>query len=335
MSEILLESDFLTVDLRSLYSNQAEYNTDNSQKPTEATNIRHELIAHGIPENTVEKLMLFGEPLKKALKVLGFRKNDPKANNNPILAFIKQDYVQKVLIDTGLLNASTFKAIYNAVSKKLVADSEFFKVNSYDIIYCRDLYKKSAKEIEEYLNTQSTILTVGASSYSGKLQAQNKKAFIHIDGLYREGTSEEELEPSKRAILVNKQETVAKSVTDTDAKINKLDFVKLVAGINKYGAEFGEDAQNELINKLKQIGVKLENAVFATLLALSLNTTSKKVRSAMADQVFANKSDVEVISAMNKLSTGNILPKEQMSASDADALADKLLVALNQAKANN
>ena len=182
---------------------------------------------------------------------------------------------------------------------------------------------------------QSTILTVGASSYSGKLQTKKKKAFINIDGLYREGTSDEELEPNKRVVLINKQETAAKSTTDADAKLNKLDFVKLVAGVHKSEAEFGEDAQNELINKLKQLGVKLENAVFATLLALSLNTASKKVRSVMADQVFASKSDIEVISAMNKLSTGDILPKEQMSASDADKLADKLLAALKQTKANN
>lgn len=336
MSEILLESDFLTVDLRSLYTNKAtdenDASSDAGKKQTKSNSIKNELIAHGIPESVIEKLMLLGEPFKKALMVLGFRNDDPKAKNNPILAFVKQDYVQKNLISTGLLNANTFKAIYNAVAKKLVADSEFFKVNSYNIIYCKNLYKKSTKEIEEYLKEQSKILTVDASSYSSDVQTANKKAFIYIEGIYRDGTTEDELEPSKRAKLINKPDTVAKSVTDTNAKLNSISLVRLISGRSSQQAEFGTKEQNNIINNIKQFGIKLESAVFAMLLALSLNTNSKKVRSAMADPVFSSKNDVDVIKAMNKISAGGVLPKNGISDTDADSLADVLLAAV---KANN
>jgi hypothetical protein len=139
-----------------------------------------------------KQLMLMGEPLRKALKVLGFDKRV-----NPILGFISIKYVQEKLIKTKLLNVNTFKAIYNAVAKKLVADSEFLKANDYNIIYCQDLYKKPLTDIEKYLKAQSTILKTSLDTYTADRQLFNKKVFVYIPKV-------KELDPEKRAKLIKK-----------------------------------------------------------------------------------------------------------------------------------
>ena len=102
--------------------------------------------------------------------------------------------MQQELIKPGLLNINTFKAIYNAVAKNLVADSEFFaeSKSNYNIIYCKDLYSKPAVEMEEYLKLQSEILSPDARSYTARDVIKNKKIFLYIDTI-------DELNIKKRA----------------------------------------------------------------------------------------------------------------------------------------
>ena len=119
-----------------------------------------------------KKLELLGEPLKKVIRVIGV-----DVKRNPILGFMLQDFAKERLTD-GSLNVLTFKAIYNAVAKNLVADSEFFKTNDYNIIYCKDLYTKSAAEIEKYLISQKDILKPSARTYTEADTVKNKLVFF-------------------------------------------------------------------------------------------------------------------------------------------------------------
>ena len=143
----------------------------------------------------VKQLMLLGEPLKKALKVLGFSRK-----LNPILAFLKTKFAQE-LLKTKLLNINTFKAIYNAVAKRLVADSQFVAENDYNIIYCRDLYTKSPSEMIEYLETQQSILSPTASKYTAKDLLRNRKIFLKV--------ANGPQDPAKYVAFVNKLDATA------------------------------------------------------------------------------------------------------------------------------
>ena len=171
-------------------------------------------------ENCADMLLSLGDPLKKAIKILGFNKNI-----NPILGFITDDYVIRSLLMTNLLNVNTFKAIYNTVSKKLVADSEFFNANDYNIIFCQDLYRKPAAEILEYITLQKNILSPSASTYTKAYQDRNKKTFFYIPGI-------KELDPEKRAkeIAALPASTVLPDADDVSTKLNSLEVIRNIRG---------------------------------------------------------------------------------------------------------
>lgn len=129
-------------------------------------------------DETVRKqLSLIGRLLTEDLKTLGFT-----SNKNLIYAFLKQDYVQKQLLIPGLLNQTTYKAIHNAVAKKLVADNEFLKDNNYNIIYCINWYRNIApKDMETYLKVQKKILHTNVSVYNDDIQVKNIKTLTRLD----------------------------------------------------------------------------------------------------------------------------------------------------------
>jgi hypothetical protein len=352
MSKTLLESDFLTVDLRTIYNStsntaaaedateagdHAEPNTPTQKPATSTSEITDEtlekllVVDKKIDAAIAKQIIAFGEPFKKAIKVLG-TKTTPGNGSNPILAFVTQKYVQNSLIATGLLNASTFKAIYNAVSKRLVADSEFFKhvpQNDYNIIYCRDLYTKSPSEMIKYLTLQSRILTLGASEYKEAVRTLNKKVFINIDLKDTAGHKINELEPSKRAKLVIAS-TGAKAVTAKNAKLNSITLAELISNKPTTNTtELSTKGQDSIVNELKKLGVAIKTAVYAVLLTLSMNSDSKKAKEAIASSYFTTIDSAETITAIKKLAANNIIPKGKISTTDADALVTKLLSAIN------
>ena len=204
----LFESDFQTVDIKSLFNNQKELKSETDSNVNAEDNQgaapksledwealldtqikKNRSLGHEArePEHVVEtkifedffksnwdaecarQLLSIGDLLRKAIKVLGFDET------NPILAFISNNYVKENIIRPGLLNSSTFKAIYEAVSENLVADSEFFRPNNYNIIYCKDLYTKTSKEILEYLKLQKKILMIHDNKYRAEDVRNNKK----------------------------------------------------------------------------------------------------------------------------------------------------------------
>lgn len=110
--------------------------------------------------------------LQQDIEELGF---DPLLN--PILAFLIRPFAKKLVKD-GLLNEVTFRGIHNAVAHRYLADSELVKENSYNIIYCVDLYKRPSKDIESYLACQKLILSPSASAYNEKTRSRNIQVFL-------------------------------------------------------------------------------------------------------------------------------------------------------------
>lgn len=332
MPKTLLEYNYITVDLNSIVQNRedntASKQSDKNKQSASASNsslgsdIEAELKDQGIEPEVIAKLATLGDLFKKSLRILGFKKDDPKSEHNPILRFIKQDHVQKLITD-GLLNANTFKGIYNAVAKNLVATSEFFNTNSYNIIYCRDLYTKSAAVMEEYLKLQSTILKVSDSAYDTSKQIFNRKVFLQIPGVTERDATK-----------------LVKIVLNTDAKkipsvTNKtvLNSIKLATAISGKqdiaAAPIDTSSQDAIVNKLTT-----SESLAAAILALSLTTDSSKANQALSSGIFANVDSSKVVAAASKIATSDILPKGQVQTADADALVDKIIAKIQQLQQN-
>lgn len=112
--------------------------------------------------------LLHNHLLQSDIKALGF---DPLLN--PILAFFLNPFT-KELLESGLLDEIKYKAIHNSVANHLMAESEYFKENNYNILYCLDLYNKTAADIETYLTYQKSILKPS----DNKTKAINVKIFL-------------------------------------------------------------------------------------------------------------------------------------------------------------
>lgn len=122
-------------------------------------------------KNVTTKL-LQNHLLQSDIKALGF---DPLLN--PILAFFLNPFT-KELLENGLLDKIKYKAIHNSVAKHLMAESEYVKENNYNILYCLDLYNKSAADIETYLTYQKSILIPSMKKYDNKTKARNVQIFL-------------------------------------------------------------------------------------------------------------------------------------------------------------
>lgn len=351
MSKLLHESTFLTVNLKSILSNQevlGDQDNDNvadteasttdttdiadwrkeladrlaankklpTDKQQKESDVRAKLfadffttIAQG-DKALLAKLILLGEPLKKSLEVLGFNKK-----TNALLSFVCLDYVQEQLLKPGLLNVNTFKAIYNAVAKRLITDSEFSKVNDYNIIYCKALYKKPLKEIEQYLELQKQVLKTSVETYTPVDQAINKKVFIYLPDIT-------EPDASKRAkIIKDLDNKKLPSMRATGIELNDYALASAISGkapenVSKLSAE----EQNKLAGQFQKV-----SQIFAAIQYLSINTNSTKARSALTLEKFKQLPPSKILEGTIWLANKNIMPKVQLETTQADALTDILL----------
>lgn len=354
MPEKLYEAEFQSVDIKSLFSNNQTSSKNSTQQPRPANfdwgaelknrleqnrsmsasergseyNIETEFFTEFFntfckgDQDLARQLMSLGEPLRKAFRVLGFKKQ-----SNPIMAFISLDYVQNKLIKTHLVNVSTFKAIFNAVANKLVADSEFSAVHDFNIIYCQDLYKKPLKEIEEYLKLQSKMLNVSASTYTVDDQVKNKKVFFYIPSI-------KELNAEKRATAIAALDSSVKlpSAKSSTTKLNSLELALTISG--KKLEDPGNNKTQIKSNEQTSIASKLTKAseVFAAIQYLSVNTASRRALAALNDAKFKELSANDILTATAKLASQNIIPKGAISGNDADDLVDILLKRLQEIK---
>lgn len=259
-------------------------------------------------KTTGDRLNLFGAPLKKAITVLEF---DPK--KNPILGFITKPYVIQNLINTDKLNVETFKAIYNAVAKKLAAPSEFIheKANEYNILYCPKLYDKSVKEIEEYLTLQKDVL----SSASTDVQAKNKKVFFNIKSITASDLK------TRVAEINNWAGELPVAATAT---LNSLELARLVNGIKSIDTVvINTTEQDTIVGKLND-----KTDLYAALLYLNMSTDSQKAKQALADNKFSGIDYSKVVKALTSFAENKIMPKGKLSNDTADTLVDKILAKL-------
>lgn len=266
------------------------------------------------------KLNNLGDPLKKAIIKLGFNPNAEKGGN-PILGFLVQDFAAEILAG-GLLNANTFRAIYNAVAKKLVADSQFFKENNYNIIYCLDLYRKTAGEIEKYLELQKNILKVSSAGYTKDDVVLNKKVFLNTKKIA-------ELDPEKRAGILKKKYN---GTLPSDIKVLKTAILNSLDLAKEIRSEItGQKASDEGTIKMKKpelqnLANKIDNtpaAVFAALQYISLTTGSEKATAALSNPKLKGISSDDIALALKTVR--GIMPKGKINSADADILVGLLL----------
>lgn len=208
-------------------------------------------------KNVTTKL-LQNHLLQSDIKALGF---DPLLN--PILAFFLNPFT-KELLENGLLDKIKYKAIHNSVAKHLMAESEYVKENNYNVLYCLDLYNKTAADIETYLAYQKSILVPSMKKYSDKTKARNVQIF-----------------------LVNGSE----NMQSANAKLNTLEDIKeIIEKVTGKSLSTGEESDNaqkagnshenfvQLVNQISS-----EAGIVAFLQYISMNAGYKTVEKALAE----------------------------------------------------
>lgn len=250
-----------------------------------------------------KQLISIGEPLKKIFIVLGFDKN-----TNPILAFLLDDYVINSLLKTKLLNINTFKAIYNAVVKELVTYSELSTSNDYNIIYCQDLYKRSASEMISYLELQSEILEQGTSE---NIKKKNVFTFINDSSIHEKNINKY-AEEVKARMATAQPGTVKKGV------LNKLELAKQIHHMLDSTESLDTSAQQKLSSKLNTPA-----QILAAIQFLSITTNNAKAKQALTNTKFSNVSTADLLKATSQII--NIMPKGALDTKEVDAFVDSLL----------
>lgn len=251
-------------------------------------------------EADIAKKLIAIDLLKKDIKVLGFN-----AKVNPLIAFLKDKYVQTNLITTGLFNSSTFNAIHNALAKKYIAHSEFKKANSYNILYCKDLYSKPVADMITYFMYQSKNLPVNIESYQEERLNRNKRIFLQV---------------GKDSVL-------------KDAKLNSLNEIKQllknmgVASSNELEQESQKNTNtgktskdfNMFVQQLKDLA-QIHAALLFISMATGFEGATKALKALPSDESFKS---ADLTSAA--LKNSKFLSSTKLSASDASTLVDLLL----------
>lgn len=252
-------------------------------------------------KNVTTKL-LQNHLLQSDLKALGF---DPLIN--PILAFFLNPFT-KELLENGLLDKTKYKAIHNAVAKHLMAESEYVKENNYNILYCLDLYNKTAADIETYLAYQKNILVPSMKKYNDKTKARNVQIF-----------------------LVNGSE----DMQSANAKLNALEDIKeLIEKVTGKSLSTGAGEESDNTQKasnssenFKQLvnQISSEAGIVAFLQYISMNAGHKTVEKALAE--FSRGVDAgAVLKATGQISalTTEYLGNKRLTKAEAQELLELL-----------
>jgi hypothetical protein len=367
MSEKLLESDFLMVDLTTIENKPTDDNTPNNNpnfdNQPEGTELENE--TNGINQITdwrvelknrldknkqmskesrkteyeiknsffkeyftwltsgdttlIKQLMYLGKALQDDLIKWGF-----KETVNPVVAFIKQSYVINNLLKPGLLHSNTYKIIHEAIVNKWIVDSDFVDFKDYNIIYCKDFYKKSLDQMRDYLMLQSQVLNPSSARYTQKTKIINKQIFFHIEGI-------DETDPRKYIELIKKSsfenaegKTRVLATPAHKGTLNKLGLAKslrsVLTGYNEpKQSHLSANGQQMLVDKLNTPAKRL-----AAIQYLSISSDSNKAKAALSSDKFGGVTVDKLIQATQEVS--KILSGYgKISTKDANALVDSLL----------
>ena len=147
-----------------------------------------------------QALLAIGKQLRDDIATYGFTTED-----NAILAFLQQPYVSNSLIRTKKLNSNNYRGFHAALVRDLIPANELRTENNYNIIYCLDLYNKSAADFLKYIVFQGYTLDIERTSYPERTQLKNRKV-----------------------LLVTADNKNIPETTDADAKLRTLEEVKLL-----------------------------------------------------------------------------------------------------------
>lgn len=281
-------------------------------------------------DSCAKQLLSLGEPIKKVIKVLGFKKQ-----TNPILSFITDKYVINNLIKTKLLNINTFKAIYEAVAKKLIANSELWKSNDYNVIYCRDLYKKSAADMLEFIKLQAKVLLPNGEAYSADDITKNKKTFFYLNTIKTQDNNER-----KAAIEKLSSDASLPSAKSSSTVLNKITFAKILCGYNisTDDSEEDENSSNNTKTKTDKQPIKVKVLIktlsvgnpktkkarfFAALQYINMHTGSSYAGTALSNAVFSDIAIPEVIEASKTVA--KIMKDNELAADEVHDFTDAAL----------
>lgn len=270
---------------------------------------------------SAKNLMLIGDLLRKDIKILGFKKK-----TNPILAFLSLKYVKEELLQTKLLNINTYKALHHAYANRWIADSEFFKANDYNIIYCKDLYKKSLNEIEEYLKLQTEVtLKPKSPVYTLETQIINKKIFLYTaknTAINMDDRVNQQLALNIKFLSMKSKNAILNDFKFAEAIRNKI--ARSTSGQGNTGARthtknMGTRTLGELANKFNNDPAK----VLAFLQYFSITTGNEKAMQALSHEKLRDVSVEQLKKATAQIS--EFVPQTKLSLDDAKILIDVLL----------
>lgn len=348
MTSKLQESEFLSVDIRSLFKKRTDDPTEQNSASSEAempaearpTSLEAwgELLNKRLSDNRklsqearkpeyeieskffneffnanwdaecAKQLILLGDTLKKIIRKIGFNEK-----TNPILAFIRLDVIKKLLREKKL-DINSFKVIIKACINKEIVDSQFLGGNAlkYNIIYCADLYSKSAKEIAEYIKLQSEILSKDLSKYTTEVQEKNRKIFFKtkVDG------------PDIKELVKNLRTLQPNDIPSSNegAILNPIETIKAL--LTNFGIT-SDDGREIKFNseQLKNIADKLDSPAkkVAAIMMLGMSTASDEAKVALSNKNLKNNINTDEL-LQAALTVAAIIPKGKIAKKDADLL---------------
>lgn len=273
-----------------------------------------------------KQLMLIGEPLRKAFRDFGF-------SYNPLLSFINQKWVRDNLIKTKLLNINTFKALSTAMREKLIAESEFLALRSYNIIYCRDLYNKSYSEIIKYLEAQRETLTVeGTKSYSAETQRKNSERFFKTTK--KKSSVLHTKNKGDVKIKVKGEESEEVSPIDKSIPAVAYDVGTTLIPLSEVVPDYETNVDRKKPRNKKAIDnivakVKTPAEIFVVLQHFSVSVRDcGKARVGLKHPKLSKISSNDIVSATASMS--NFIANLEFTKSDRDALVDRLISKLEE-----
>lgn len=292
-------------------------------------------------KSCAKQLISLGEPLKKAMKILGFSRK-----TNPILCFITDRYVINNLIKTKLLNVNTFKAIFEAVANRLIANSELQIANDYNIIYCKDLYKKPAGEMLDYIKQQAKVLPPRGGEYSAEDMARNIKTFFYLEDIQEQGAKER-----KEAIDNLANDITLPNAKSSSTRLNQLTFAKLMINGESVNDDTDDDGDTKVSNasdnpdegsRLTSVDSFITKLVsgsdrktakarlFAALQYISMNTGNGYASSALGHDIFKDVAITEIISASKAIA--GVMKSNKLA---NDEVKDFITTAVRYIRQNN
>lgn len=354
MSKTLLEANFQTINLKTIYNRLTNVNTEEDQPKADTSAVTDTSLPNSISEcGEVLKARLDAnnklspEARQESYKIesVFFKEFFNKfwdtecanqlfligdnlrkilkgigfnAKTNPILAFILQNGVQERLLKTKLLNVDTFKVISSAFVSKKIAHGQFMQERSYNIIYCADLYRKPLKEMEEYIKLQHEILVASGSSlkYSAAIINKNRMVFYAVPGI-------NEPDINKRVAALEKV-PVDKLPKAENATLNSIASAKAID--EKLGGVSHETKVTTLASSdITALADKLDTNPkrLAAIMSLSITTNNDEAKAAAVSKKFKGITTDELRQATIEIAP--IMPKGQLSKSSTSVLINALL----------